>query len=191
MGSFSLDLGAALPGFTCGPVLGPPQDSRGCCGLRPRMLCLQATREVDRTRRGREHGNMSRHFVKVLPQLLSKVPSGEGPWLGPGRLWELKGKPGGCRSVGRPGRLPVMPALWTVCSGQGEGDPPPADPPVLQPGGVRQGRPGLGESHTPPEASLLPEFRPQGPRPPPPPPPGFRRGAPGHHGVCPHALPFP
>lgn len=42
------------------------------------MLCLQATREVDGTRRWREHANMSRHLAKVLPRLLSKVPSGKG-----------------------------------------------------------------------------------------------------------------
>lgn len=101
------------------------------------MLCLQAAREVDGTRRWREHANMSRHFVKVLPRLLSKVPSGEGPEAeSPGRLGELQGRPGGCRSEGRLGKLRFTPALWAVCSGQREGDPPPADPTVLQPGRV-------------------------------------------------------
>ncbi|XP_030878666.1 cohesin subunit SA-2-like isoform X5 [Leptonychotes weddellii] len=37
-----------------------------------RRLGKKAAREVDRTRRWREHANMSRHFVKVLPRLLSK-----------------------------------------------------------------------------------------------------------------------
>ncbi|XP_004400050.1 PREDICTED: cohesin subunit SA-2-like [Odobenus rosmarus divergens] len=37
-----------------------------------RRLGKKAAREVDGTRRCREHANMSRHFVKVLPQLLSK-----------------------------------------------------------------------------------------------------------------------
>lgn len=55
------------------------------------MLCLQGAREVDGTRRWREHANMSRHFVKVLPRLLSKVPSGEGPEAGSGR-WGAPGQ---------------------------------------------------------------------------------------------------
>ncbi|XP_027970808.1 cohesin subunit SA-2-like [Eumetopias jubatus] len=37
-----------------------------------RRLGKKAAREVDGTRRCREHANMSRHFVKVLPRLLSK-----------------------------------------------------------------------------------------------------------------------
>ncbi|XP_072600095.1 cohesin subunit SA-2-like isoform X2 [Vulpes vulpes] len=37
-----------------------------------RRLGKKGAREVDGTRRWREHANMSRHFVKVLPRLLSK-----------------------------------------------------------------------------------------------------------------------
>uniref|UniRef100_UPI0029531460 cohesin subunit SA-1-like n=1 Tax=Panthera onca TaxID=9690 RepID=UPI0029531460 len=37
-----------------------------------RELGKRAAREVDGTRRWRERASMSRHFVKVLPQLLSK-----------------------------------------------------------------------------------------------------------------------
>ncbi|XP_029786834.1 cohesin subunit SA-2-like [Suricata suricatta] len=42
------------------------------CPPTGRELSKKAARDMDRTRRWREHANMSRHFVKVLPQLLSK-----------------------------------------------------------------------------------------------------------------------
>uniref|UniRef100_A0A673VF90 Cohesin subunit SA n=1 Tax=Suricata suricatta TaxID=37032 RepID=A0A673VF90_SURSU len=76
------------------------------CPPTGRELSKKAARDMDRTRRWREHANMSRHFVKVLPQLLSKVPSREGHEAGTREAVGAQGQAGGCRSEGRPGRRP-------------------------------------------------------------------------------------
>lgn len=98
-----------------GGILRPPSDLWVSCGLRLHMLHLQASRELDKAHHWCDHTDMSQHFVKVLPQLLSKVPTGEGPWGGlPRRLREPQSRAGQGATEAERGR--ESPSC--MCSGQ-------------------------------------------------------------------------